>query len=101
MLLSVGLSGRNDANDAAFGSIAVTDEQKTKGGAETQKDESVFQKGMIGVVDEDSVFVEKDRHGLGERYAVAADVEAPSRRVPLEAKVVSHPYIVVERLPER
>jgi hypothetical protein len=78
-----------------LGPIAVTDEEKAKGGTQTQQDEPLFRKGMIWVVDEDRVIVEKDRYGLRKGHAMATNVEAPLRLVPLEAKLVSHTYIVV------
>ena len=49
---------------------------------------------MIGIVDDDGVLVEEDRHGLRERHAVAAGVETLLRWIPFEAKITRHTYFM-------
>lgn len=60
LLLLVGLTGRDESNNAALGSIAMADEEHPKGRTEAKKNEAVLTVGMIRVVDKESVVVHED-----------------------------------------
>ena len=56
---------------------------------------------MIRVVDKERVVVDEDGGGFSEGDTVTAPVETVLRGVPLEAKSLSHAYIVVTKAATR
>jgi hypothetical protein len=75
----------------------VADEEHPKGRTEAEKNEPVLTVGMIRVVDKERVVVHEDGGGFSEGDTVPAPVETALRRIPFEAKSLSHAYIVVTK----
>jgi len=78
------LAGRNDANDIAFRSAAVTDHEQSKTAAQAEQDKSVFFFGVIRVINEFGVLICEDCLRVLETHAVLAQVRCRFLGVPLE-----------------
>ena len=82
--MTFSLAGRNDANDIAFRSAAVTDHEQSKTAAQAEQDKSVFFFGVIRVINEFGVLICEDCLRVLETHAVLAQVRCRFLGVPLE-----------------
>ena len=82
--MTFSLAGRNDANDIAFRSAAVTGHEQSKTAAQAAQDKSVFFFGVIRVINEFGVLICEDCLRVLETHAVLAQVRCRFLGVPLE-----------------
>ena len=72
--MALGLTGRDDADDIAFRSAAVTNHKQSQAAAQPQQDKSVFVFGEVWVIDELGVPVCEDSSSVIEAHPVFAQV---------------------------
>jgi hypothetical protein len=101
MLLTVRLPSGDDANETAIGPIAMADKKNPETRTETEEDEPFLGLRMIWVIDEERMLVQEDGSSLGKRHPMLAEVAGGLCGIPVEADLVSHTDIVVERHVER
>ena len=94
MFAPIRLPCRNDSHDVGLLPIAVAYDEETQARAEAQENKTLFLAGMVGVIDENGVLVQKGRGGLFERQAMQPDIRAALLWIPLEAQFQCHIYIV-------
>ncbi len=80
------LASRDDANDPAITPIAVTNEQQSKGAAQTKKNKAIFVVRMIGVVDQLGALINEDGLGLLEAHLVLPQIRGGFSIIPFESK---------------
>ena len=84
--LGVRLAGGDDANDVAFGPIAVTDKQQSERAAQAEKNKSVLFFGMIWIINELGTFIDEDGSGFIKTHSMLSQVRGSFPTVLLEAK---------------
>src|SRR5437879_2607968 len=75
---------RNDTDDVVMCAVRMDDDEHSKGGAQAEQNEPIFIPGVIGIVEEASVLVTKDRPGFLECDPMLALILGVLPMVPLE-----------------
>jgi len=75
---------RNDADDVVLCAVRMDDDKHSKGGAQAEQNEPIFIPGVVGIVEEASVLVSKDRPGFLECDPMLALILGVLPMVPLE-----------------
>src|SRR5205807_1279841 len=75
---------RNDTDDVVVCAVRMDDDKHSKGGAQAEQNEPIFIPGVVGIVEEASVLVSKDRPGFLEGDPMLALILGVLPMVPLE-----------------
>src|SRR5437763_14681912 len=73
------LASRDDANNVLAGAVAVTDDEQAKRGTEAQQHEAILVVGVIGVLHDSAMLVQRCASGVP---AVKSNSIAPARSEP-------------------
>jgi hypothetical protein len=86
-LLSRGAAGRDDPDDLIRFSIAMADDQSSKHGAQTKKDESIFLLRVFGVIEQEGMLIREDRGSLLKGHAVFPLILPILSLIPIEVQI--------------